>query len=369
MAKRSAATPATVPQSRPTYACDCVPRRLCQYDGRGHRVATAGREATGPAPARADAALAPTRRFATRELPEHRRDELIREFYGRIGIGVDIAPIEVPLDLDISTLILPKIMMIAATTTPLRWDRRPDLTADGNDDICITWAAGGYAFRQHGRSDVDIAPGAACVIPVDRPWSAATLDGSWKTNIQIERRLLLERVPDLEDVAPDCIERRSPEAALLFDYQWWIARRPITEAMAPRIAEHIADLLALALGASADARQAAREGGVRAARLLALQRHIAANLHRPMLCARSAAKALGISERYVRSLLSDEETTFSDYVADRRLDAIRSRLLQPSQAVLPIADIAAEFGFFEPSTFYRRFKARFGMSPSEFRRG
>ncbi len=318
----------------------------------------------------ADSTPAPTTTLATRDLPEKGRDALIREFYGRIGVGVDIEPLQgVPLELDISTLILPGVMTIVATTTPLRWERRKDLTADGNDDLCITWAAGGYAFCRPGQEAVEIAPGAACLIPVDRPWSAATLDGSWKTNIQIERRLLAERVPGLEDAAPDAIDRRSPEGALLFDYQWSLARRPVTAAMAPKVAEHLADLAALALGATGDSRRSAQEGGVRAARLLALERHVAANLHRSTLSARSAAQALGISERYVRSLFAGEETTFSDYVADRRLDAIRHRLLQPSEARRPIADIAAELGFVEPSTFYRRFKARFGATPSDLRRG
>ncbi|HEX8192607.1 MAG TPA: helix-turn-helix transcriptional regulator [Allosphingosinicella sp.] len=313
--------------------------------------------------------MATTSRFATRELPEPGRDALIREFYGRIGIGVDIEPLEgAPLELDLSTQMLPGVSLIVATTSPLKWERSAGLTADGNNDLCITWAAGGYAFCRPGHGDVEIAPGAACLISVDRPWSAATLDGSWKTNLQIERRLLAERVPDLEDAGPDRIDPRSPEGALLFNYQWWIARSAVTAAMAPKVAEHIADLAALALGASADTKHAAKEGGVRAARLLGLKRYIAGNLDRSTLCARGAAQALGISERYVRSLLAEEKTTFSDFVADRRLDAIRHRLLQPSHALRPIADIASELGFAEPSTFYRRFKARFGMSPSEMRR-
>ncbi|HEX8125277.1 MAG TPA: AraC family transcriptional regulator [Allosphingosinicella sp.] len=323
----------------------------------------------GAAGAGAEDTLAPIVRLATGELPEKGREALIREFYGRIGVGVDIEPLQdVPLELDISTLILPGVMTIVATTTPLKWERRAEFTADGNDDFCITWAAGGYAFRRPGTDDVEIAPGAACLIPVDRPWSAATLDGSWKTNIQIERRLLAERVAGLEDAAPDRIDRRSPEGALLFDYQWSLARHTVTEAMAHVVAQHLVDLAALALGAGGESRQAALGGGVRAARLLALKRHVAANLHRSTLSARSAALALGISERYVRSLFAGEETSFSDYVADRRLDSIRHRLLQPGEARRPIADIAAELGFAEPSTFYRRFKARFGISPSELRR-
>jgi AraC-like DNA-binding protein len=308
-------------------------------------------------------------RFATRDLPSYDRDAHIREFYGRISMGVDVEPLNgVPLEIDMSSLFLPQVIASVAMTTPLKWDRRGDLTADGNDDICIAWAAGGYAYGRPGHPDLEIAPETACLTPQDRRWNATTRDPSWKIAIQLERRALAERVPGLDDVAPDQINRRTPEGALLFDYQWALGRMAVTEAMAPKVAAHLVDLVALALGPSRDAREAAREGGVRAARLLALKRYIAANLHRSTLSARGAAHALGISERYVRSLLEREETTFSDYVADQRLDAIRHRLLQPSEAARPISEIAAELGFAVSSTFHRRFKARFGTSPSELRR-
>jgi AraC-like DNA-binding protein len=307
--------------------------------------------------------------FATRDLPSHDRDACIREFYGRISMGVDVEPLHgVPLEMDVTTLFLPRVKTLVATTSPLKWERRPDLTADGVDDVCITWSAGGYTFCRPGLSDVEIAPGTACLIPLDRPMSTSSFDNSWKINVQIERRLLADRVPGLEDLPPDRINRRSPEGSLLFDYQLSLARLPISRAMAPKVAEHLVDLAALALGPSTELRHAVQRGGVRAAQLVRLKRYVAANLQRSTLCSRNAAQALGISERYVRSLMAADQTSFSDYVADLRLDSIRHTLALPSEAARPVADIAAEFGFDEPSTFYRRFKARFGASPSELRR-
>lgn len=317
----------------------------------------------------AETAAVPIARFATDQLPPQGRYELIREFYGRISIGLDVDPREdIPLEMAVSSAFLPGVIASLATTTPLKWERRADLMVDGNDDVCIAWASNGYMFGRPGRSDLEIATDTALLTSLDRRWTAETFGTSWKINAQIERRLLADRVRGLDDAAPDRISRRSSEGALLFDYQWSLARLPVTAAMAPRVAEHLVDLVALALGPTADARHAAQEGGVRAARLLALKRYVASNLHRSTLSARSAAHALRISERYVRSLFAGEGTSFSDFVAERRLDAIRHCLLQPAQASRPIADIAADLGFDEPSTFYRRFKARFGVSPSDLRR-
>lgn len=322
-----------------------------------------------PVPGAGEAALASVASLSTQGVRDRDRYELVREFYGRICMGVDVAPLQgVPLDIDLTTLILPGVTVSTASTTPAAWERQSSLMADGNDDICISWSAGGYRIDRPTKAGMDIAPGTACVLSLDRCWTAASNDGGWKTLIQFDRRLLAERVPELEDMVPDMIDRRRPETALLFDYQWSVARLPMSDSIAPLVASHLLDLAALALGAGAQAKEKALAGGVRAARLLALKRHIVRNLHRSTLSARTAARALGISERYVRSLLADEETSFSDYVADRRLEAIRHRLLQAGQAERPIADLAAELGFVEPSTFYRRFKARFGLSPSELRR-
>lgn len=320
--------------------------------------------------AAADAAQASVAVLSTQGICDHERYELVREFYGRICMGVDVAPLQgVPLDIDLSTLMLPGVTVSTASTTPAAWERRSSLMADGNDDVCISWSAGGYRLDRPGKPELEIAPGTACILPLDRCWTAASNDGYWKALIQLDRRLLAERVPELDDAPPDTIDRRRPEGALLFEYHWSIARLPVNEAMAPHVAAHLLDLAALALGARGESKERAKAGGVRAARLLALKRYVARNLQRSTLSARTAARALGISERYVRSLLAAEGTSFSDYVADRRLDAIRHRFLQPGEAARPIADIAAELGFVEPSTFYRRFKARFGLSPSELRRG
>lgn len=307
--------------------------------------------------------------ISTRGIRDRDRYGLIREFYGRICMGVDVAPLQgVPLDIDLSTLMLPQVTVSTASTTPAAWERKPSLmAADGNDDICISWGAGGYRLDRPGKPALELEPGTAGILPLDRCWTAASADGSWKILIQIDRRVLAERVPGIDDLAPDSIDRRRPEGALLFDYQWSVARLPVSEAMAPQVAAHLLDLVALALGTGADSKEKALRGGVRAARLLAVKRYAAHNLHQSTLCARTAARAAGISERYVRSLFAAEGTSFSDWVADRRLDAIRHRLLLPRESARPIADIAAELGFVEPSTFYRRFKARFGRSPSEFR--
>ncbi|PSJ40398.1 hypothetical protein C7I55_08625 [Sphingomonas deserti] len=318
----------------------------------------------------ADDASVAVARLSTRALDRGNREAEVREYYGRIGMGLDLEPrTEAGLEFEAATLILPNLSASFGSVAPVTWTRRADLMADGRDDICISWIAGGYRFERPGSGDARTAPGAGCIMPLDRRFSATTEDGSWTACIQIARDLLVDRVPGLDDVAFDRIDRSRPEACLLFDYLWSVTHLPIGDARAATVSAHLVDLVALALGSTGDVARGAQEGGVRAARLLSVKLYIARNLHRSTLSARTAGQALGIGARYVRSLFADDGTSFSDYVTERRLVAIRSRIADPSEALRPIGDIAAELGFPEPSTFYRRFKSRFGVTPSEVRRG
>lgn len=75
-----------------------------------------------------------------------------------------------------------------------------------------------------------------------------------------------------------------------------------------------------------------------------------------------------LSARYVRKLFADQGTTVSGYVRRRRLERIRDELVQPWTAHLPVAAVAARWGFREPSVFSRAFAREFGLAPRAFRK-
>lgn len=75
-----------------------------------------------------------------------------------------------------------------------------------------------------------------------------------------------------------------------------------------------------------------------------------------------------LSARYVRKLFADHGTTVSAYVRRARLERIRDELLQPWAAHLPVAAVAARWGFREPSVFSRAFAKEFGQAPRGYRR-
>ncbi|EKF16951.1 helix-turn-helix transcriptional regulator [Nitratireductor pacificus] len=312
-------------------------------------------------------AEAVTASFSADDLPEHHRDEFIREFYGRIQMRLQVSPDqEIPLKFNANTLILPEMMCTIASVSPMTWERTSELMADGNDDIILSWNRGGYRFTVPGRGDFETRPGTAAILPLDRRFSISTADSRWTMALQFKRALLAPLVRNLDDMRLDGIGRDHPAHRLLFDYLWSVLHmgRQSPARMTPLIARHVADILALSFGSI---RPEEALPGIRAARLAAIKQHIARNLHDPRLNAEQAARRFGISARYVRQLFADEQTSFSDYVTEQRLASVHTCLTDRRQVLRRVADIAFETGFTEPSTFYRQFRLRYGMTPTEVR--
>ncbi len=87
-----------------------------------------------------------------------------------------------------------------------------------------------------------------------------------------------------------------------------------------------------------------------------------------MLLVADVAGRLGVTPRYVQMLFEAEGTTFTEYANERRLDAALAMLRSPRYVAWSIAGIALEAGFRDLSNFNRRFRRRFGATPSDLRR-
>jgi AraC-like DNA-binding protein len=131
------------------------------------------------------------------------------------------------------------------------------------------------------------------------------------------------------------------------------------------IATHVYDLLALALGATRDATELANGRGLRAARLRAIKSDVLRNLAQNVSIDRIAA-AHRISPRYVQKLFEEEGTTFTEFVLNARL-ALAHRLLSDSTSGGLVSSVALEVGFNDVSYFNRRFRKRYGCTPSDIR--
>jgi AraC-like DNA-binding protein len=74
-----------------------------------------------------------------------------------------------------------------------------------------------------------------------------------------------------------------------------------------------------------------------------------------------------VTPRYVQRLFEGEGTTFSEFVLNERLLRVQRMLADPRYAGWTVSAIALEVGFGDVSYFNRRFRRRFGASPTEHR--
>jgi AraC-like DNA-binding protein len=141
-----------------------------------------------------------------------------------------------------------------------------------------------------------------------------------------------------------------------------------TEVSDPRLwhlsARHVYDLMAMAIGATGHVQALAGQSSLAAARLEAIKADLIKNA---ALGIGEIAARHRISPRYVQLLFDRAGTTFSQFTLDLRLEQAHAMLTSPRFASRSVTAIAYEAGFSDHSHFSRRFKQRYGKTPSDLR--
>ncbi|WP_305096744.1 helix-turn-helix domain-containing protein [Croceibacterium aestuarii] len=145
----------------------------------------------------------------------------------------------------------------------------------------------------------------------------------------------------------------------------------LDEAPLPRslIAEQVGHLLGLATGfpdPPASSRAGSRHRGQLAREIL---RRIESDYAEPNLSPEAVADKLGISKRYLQTLLAGSGTSFVQELNATRLDRASDLLADPRAAGLPVSEIAWRCGFLDAGYFTRLFRKRFGITPRAWRAG
>jgi AraC family transcriptional regulator, positive regulator of tynA and feaB len=127
------------------------------------------------------------------------------------------------------------------------------------------------------------------------------------------------------------------------------------------------DLIAVSLARTQE-RPRPYLSSARASALLNVRNAIEARLSDPRLDAEAVAAAAGLSVRYANALLAQEGTSIARLIQARRLERCHRALKDPRQVHRTVTEIASAWGFVDMTHFGRRFKAAYGILPSEFRR-
>jgi AraC-like DNA-binding protein len=309
-------------------------------------------------------------RFSTEAFREHERIAAWREVFGQTVLRIDIAPRESGIFQAQAEIILgPSIGLMRAETSAAEQGNSPSLIT--NDDVsfgCVLDAP--WRARQLGR-DSALEPGDGVLMSNSDVGALAFPQACRYVTFGIPRAALAPRVPDLGALFARPVAKENPALRMLRRYldlgiDGLVAGEP---ALQQAFADHVADLLALALGATRDAAEQARSRGLAAARLRAIQDDVRRNLAQADLSVHAIAARHGLSPRAVQRLFEDSGTTFTQYLTEQRLDAARHALRAAAVTRAAISTIAYDCGFSDVSHFNRLFRRRFACTPSDIRTG
>ena len=307
--------------------------------------------------------------FSTDAFAERDRVTMWRDVLCRTIFQVDVELLsDDPFYTRATLRALPGLRTGSNETSALRYERTRSLAAGCDEDVSLLVNLEGVvAASQNGR-DVTLGVGDATVVSLTDPSIVTKSQGRWACII-VPYKALAPLVANLDDVPMQLVSCRSDALKLLTTYVKTV-RDELSLAspeMGRMIATHVADLFALAIGATRDGEQVAAARGGRAARLRAIKADIAVNLTRPDLGVTAVALRQGITPRSVQLLFELEGTTFSEYLLGERLSHAHRMLSDPKNAAMRISTIAFAAGFGDLSYFNRTFRARYGVAPSAIR--
>ncbi len=265
---------------------------------------------------------------------------------------------------------LSNVAIIERRSTPSLVKRTVDMVRDGDDALVFSLPWRNLIEVQARTQQARVRPGEALITSLNEVNSLSAPGGVRGVSLRIGRLAARSLAPDAERNLNRPIPLDRSAFAILSAYLVSLLSSPrgLSHSVAWLADLQVRELLAHIFEPSGDFARAEAYGGIKAARLQAVVRHIAIRLADPDLSAASVGRGLHLSERYVQQLMEGAGHSFSAYVRELRLKRARQMLRDPANAHLRISDIAATAGFNDLSHFNRAFRSSFGETPTDARR-
>src|SRR5580658_9494826 len=307
-------------------------------------------------------------RVSTDDLPERDRLEFAREVYGRTIIRHEVEPSPgEPLYLRGTLRRLPDLAIASLACSAVHTNRTRS-QIDNDDLVLCVNLAGSRVLRQLGREAV-LGKGEAVLSTSAEVGTCDIFPKSRWISVRMPFSALAPMVADLYSAFIRPIPAGTESLSLLVSYIEALQGMDATATpeFQRLVVAHVNELVALTIGAKDDAAEFARGRGLCAARLVKVLRLIDGGARDAGLSAATVAAQLGVTPRYVHTLLEETGRTFSRHVLEKRLTRAMALLRDPRMDDRKIATIAFEVGFADLSHFNRAFRRHFGDTPSGVR--
>jgi AraC-like DNA-binding protein len=308
-------------------------------------------------------------RFSTDDFPPRQRFAAWREVLGRSLLNVEVEPTSAgPFYANATMRALPGIKILSGSTSGVIYRRPQGQVQD--DDLVFSFGATRGSHAQQRNREAAAAEDGDALLMLGAEWSmvARASEGSLCA-LRVPRSAITASVRNVEDLYCQRIAGNVPSLQLLRRYLTVLddLEHIATFELQQTAANHVIDLIALTLGATRDAAQAAEGRGLRAARLQSIKKYVLANLSDERLSVHAVAARHEVTSRHVQRLFEETGTTFTEYVLGQRLARAHRLLTDARLAERTLTTIAFEIGFSDLSYFNRAFRRRFGATPSEVR--
>jgi AraC-like DNA-binding protein len=317
-----------------------------------------------------EAEAAPPLRFTTRDIPAPARRKALNELRDQGVLPLDPLPDCSP-HVDLVKWRLPGASILAGTFAGVRQGGESGPAGPGDDLFLGINASGSGLARQRGREIIVGAGDAVVFDPSLGPFSRIHPESARMIGVRIPRCSVPASAIDSGATPLRVVPASTAALRLLTSYLEGalsgsvLSSAPLTDAFV----SHVRELITLSLDPASAAMPLASIPDVRAARLADIKADIERHLTDGSLTVATLAARHHISARYLHKLFEDEEIHYSRFVLDRRLALAYNKLRQPQYAARTISSIANDAGFGDLSYFNRAFRRRFGITPSDVRRG
>lgn len=314
--------------------------------------------------------------FATDQVDPPERLTAWRELISRVFLPLAITPIGgdgQPGTFDglVAGHSLGELQVWRVKASPMSAVRsRQHIKTSANDDYLLALHVKGTAHAAQDGREVSLGPGDFALFDSSRPYSIAFPGpGTFEHVIyQVPRASLDARRP-LREATALRVSAATAAGQLVFPYLKTLARHAESrygQVPARAFTDAGLDLAVSALRATAGYPD--QPGPGHRSPASELRNYALAHLGDPGLSPQAAARASYVSARQLHRLFAREGLTFGGWIREERLRRCYDDLVSQQLAHLPIAQIAARWGFRSPAHFARAFQERYGITPTSHRR-
>ena len=279
-----------------------------------------------------------------------------------------------PFQADIDMMLLGKTSFgrTSGTLTQVRRTKQNIATDGGGGHSLFMNTGSAMIGGEHLGKEFALASGAAVMISNVDPISlVGGHENEWLC-VVLPEGTLSDAFGDPDDRLAQQVAADDEALAHLRRYCGFLEEaRPSSAPMSADLMIHasdtIIDLVGLSTGLKSRRDEGVELGGLRRARLAAIEQKIGLHFAEFGFSVPVIARELGLSARYIYELLQDSGAGFGERVMELRLLKTRFMLSDRRNDHLRISEIAFQCGFNDISHFNRSFRRRFGCAPSSAR--